>query len=51
MKENENEIVIQFANTIKSLLMSLWYPNQIKTNQNKSSLFLKNTKVKMTLIK
>jgi hypothetical protein len=28
MKENENEIVIQFANTIKSLLMNLWYPNQ-----------------------
>jgi hypothetical protein len=41
----ENEIVIQFANTIKSLLMSLWYQNQIKsngikTNQNQSSLFL-----------
>jgi hypothetical protein len=34
MKEKEKEIVIQFKNTIKSLLMNLWYPNQIKTNQN-----------------
>ncbi len=28
MRENEYQIFIQFANTIKSLLMNLWYPNQ-----------------------
>jgi hypothetical protein len=48
MKENENEIIIQFANTIKSLLMSLWYPNQIKI---KIHYFIKNTKMRMTSIK
>jgi hypothetical protein len=48
MKENENQIVIQFVNTIKSLLMNLWYPNQIKTNQNQIHLFFKNTQVGMT---
>jgi len=40
MKENENQIVIQFINTIKSLLMNLWHPNQIKTNQNQVHYFL-----------
>jgi hypothetical protein len=48
MKKNENQIVIQIVNTIKFLLMDLWYPNQIKTNQNQIHLFLKNTKVGMT---
>jgi len=37
MKESENEILIQFANIIKSLLMSLWYPNQNKS-KSKSTI-------------
>jgi hypothetical protein len=44
MKENENQIVIQIVNTIKSLLMNLWYPNQIKTNQYQVHYFIETEK-------
>jgi hypothetical protein len=44
MKENENQIVIQIVNTIKSLLMNLSYPNQMKTNQYQVHYFLKTQK-------